>query len=186
MLGSFFVSTAFASLSVALITKRQDANDTVGTNLYNCHDNCGWSYFSLNPHICIVKAEVDVSQSGEAILEEEIAGFCGSTIFSTDYAACLQCSGPDNEDIWQYYGPYLTAGAVECGSSTVPLSGTQADVATALPAQNASTPASTASATVAGTSSISGSSAITSTSSTSSTSIVSVCILVLQKWQQHC
>ncbi|TAQ88656.1 hypothetical protein B7494_g3000 [Chlorociboria aeruginascens] len=118
------VSTAYAAFPKDRFFRRQDANDTVGTNLYNCHDNCG-----------------------EAILEEEVAGFCNTTIFAQDYASCLQCSGPDNEDIWQYYGPYLTAGAIECGSATAPLSGTQPDVATALLAQNTSSTATAATAT---------------------------------------
>jgi len=61
---------------------------------------------------------------GEAILQEEVAGFCNSSIFSCDYANCLRCAGPDNENIWEYYGPYLTSGAAECGSATTPLTGT--------------------------------------------------------------
>ncbi|TGO12602.1 hypothetical protein BTUL_0085g00120 [Botrytis tulipae] len=115
-LAGLLAPTVLATLPEALIVKRQDEDNAVGTNSYNCHDNCG-----------------------EAILESEIDGFCNTTIFSTDYAACLQCSGEDNEDIWQYYGPYLTVAAVECGSSTVPLTGTQADVATAMLAQNVTT-----------------------------------------------
>jgi hypothetical protein len=43
-LSSLLASTAFAtlhSLPAPLIAKRQNPNDTVGTNLYNCHNNCG-------------------------------------------------------------------------------------------------------------------------------------------------
>ncbi|TEY67399.1 hypothetical protein BOTCAL_0127g00130 [Botryotinia calthae] len=138
-LAGLLVPTVLATLPETLVVKRQDEDNAVGTNSYNCHDNCG-----------------------EAILESEIDGFCNTTIFSTDYAACLQCSGEDNEDIWQYYGPYLTVAAVECGSSTVPSTGTQAGVATAMLAQNVTTTASGATATVAS------NSATTTTASSSS------------------
>lgn len=118
--------------------------------------------------------EIDTNlQIGEAILESEIDGFCNTTIFSTDYAACLQCSGEDNEDIWQYYGPYLTVAAVECGSSTVPLTGTQADVATAMLAQNVTTTASGATATVASNSATTTAASSSSESASSSESTAS-------------
>ncbi|RDW85239.1 hypothetical protein BP6252_02829 [Coleophoma cylindrospora] len=122
-LGSLLTASVSASADPEWkIVRRQDGNESVavGTNLYNCHDNCG-----------------------EAILEEEVDGYCNSTIFSTDYAACLQCAGSDNEDIWQYYGPYLTEGAAACGSSTAPLSGTQANVTSAIAAQTEASAAST-------------------------------------------
>ncbi|KAF7916429.1 uncharacterized protein EAE98_010728 [Botrytis deweyae] len=144
-LAGLLAPTVLATLPEALIVKRQDEDNAVGTNSYNCHDNCG-----------------------EAILESEIDGFCNTTIFSTDYAACLQCSGEDNEDIWQYYGPYLTVAAVECGSSTVPLTGTQADVATAMLAQNVTTTASGATATVSSNFATTTAAAFSSESTTSS------------------
>ncbi|KAF7904021.1 hypothetical protein EAF00_001355 [Botryotinia globosa] len=159
----FITSIIKVEALAALIVKRQDEVNAVGTNSYNCHDNCG-----------------------EAILESEIDGFCNTKIFSTDYAACLQCSGEDNEDIWQYYGPYLTVAAVECGSSTVPLSGTQADVATAMLAQNFTTTTGGAAATVASnsatttavaSSSDSTASSGSASSSTATGSSASACIL---------
>ncbi|KAF7918418.1 uncharacterized protein EAE97_011873 [Botrytis byssoidea] len=149
-LAGLLAPTVLATLQEALIVRLQDEDNAVGTNSYNCHDNCG-----------------------EAILESEIDGFCNTTIFSTDYAACLQCSGEDNEDIWQYYGPYLTVAAVECGSSTVPLTGTQADVATAMLAQNGTTTASGAAATVASNSATTTAAASTSASASSSDSTAS-------------
>ncbi|KAF7957388.1 hypothetical protein EAE96_002973 [Botrytis aclada] len=145
-LAGLLAPTVLATLPEAFVVKRQDEDNAVGTNSYNCHDNCG-----------------------EAILESEIDGFCNTTIFSTDYAACLQCSGEDNEDIWQYYGPYLTVAAVECGSSTVPLTGTQADVATAMLAQNVTTTASGATSTVASNSATTTAAASSSGSTSSST-----------------
>ncbi|KAK6606791.1 hypothetical protein H4I96_02201 [Botrytis cinerea] len=149
-LAGLLAPTVLATLPEALVVKRQDEDNAVGTNSYNCHDNCG-----------------------EAILESEIDGFCNTTIFSTDYAACLQCSGEDNEDIWQYYGPYLTVAAVECGSSTVPLTGTQADVATAMLAQNVTTTASGATATVASNSATTTAASSSSESASSSESTAS-------------
>ncbi|KAM0147056.1 hypothetical protein ACHAQE_010444 [Botrytis cinerea] len=149
-LAGLLAPTVLATLPEALVVKRQDEDNAVGTNSYNCHDNCG-----------------------EAILESEIDGFCNTTIFSTDYAACLQCSGEDNEDIWQYYGPYLTVAAVECGSSTVPLTGTQADVATAMLAQNVTITASGATATVASNSATTTAASSSSGSASSSESTAS-------------
>lgn len=40
-LTSVLISTVYGALPEALLFQRQDVNDTVGTNLYNCHDNCG-------------------------------------------------------------------------------------------------------------------------------------------------
>jgi len=43
LLNAFILATIVTSVSASfpaeLLVKRQ--NDTVGTNLYNCHDNCG-------------------------------------------------------------------------------------------------------------------------------------------------
>ena len=37
------VTSVSASLPGELLVKRQ--NDTIGTNLYNCHDNCGKEFY---------------------------------------------------------------------------------------------------------------------------------------------
>ncbi|KAI1448091.1 hypothetical protein F5Y02DRAFT_334354 [Annulohypoxylon stygium] len=98
---------------IARLLKRQDP----GTPAYNCHDNCG-----------------------QAIIQgRNSADVCNDEIFLTDYKNCLQCSGPDNQDIWQYYGTTLTKDASPCGLSTTPLSGTQPDVGAAIPAGSSST-----------------------------------------------
>ncbi|KAI0898441.1 hypothetical protein F4806DRAFT_458399 [Annulohypoxylon nitens] len=98
---------------IARLLKRQDP----GTPAYNCHDNCG-----------------------QAIIQgRNSADVCNDEIFLTDYKNCLQCSGPDNQDIWQYYGTTLTKDASPCGLSTTPLSGTQPDVGEAIPAGSSST-----------------------------------------------
>ncbi|KAF3901436.1 hypothetical protein ABW21_db0202600 [Orbilia brochopaga] len=82
-----------------------------GTPAYNCHDNCG-----------------------QAITASRKDGHCQNDAFLTDYANCLQCSGPDNQDIWKYYSFTLTGAGSECGLSTTPLSGPQPDVGPAVSA----------------------------------------------------
>ncbi|KAI2640629.1 hypothetical protein GGS26DRAFT_539094 [Hypomontagnella submonticulosa] len=92
----------------ARLLKRQDP----GSPSYNCHDNCG-----------------------QAIIQgRNSADVCHDDVFLTDYKNCLQCAGPDNQDIWQYYGTTLTKDATPCGLSTTPLSGKQPDVGPAVPA----------------------------------------------------
>ncbi|KAI0851535.1 hypothetical protein F5Y00DRAFT_12179 [Daldinia vernicosa] len=96
----------------ARLLKRQDP----GSPSYNCHDNCG-----------------------QAIIQgRNSEDVCNDDIFLADYKACLQCAGPDNEDIWQYYGNALTKSASSCGLSTSPLSGEQPDVGPAVPAGSSS------------------------------------------------
>ncbi|KAH8801714.1 hypothetical protein F5884DRAFT_525269 [Xylogone sp. PMI_703] len=127
-----------------------------GTPAYNCHDNCG-----------------------EAILEARNGGdICNDNIFLTDYKYCLQCAGPDNQDIWQFYGPSLTPTASGCGLSTTPLSGKQADVPPALPAASASTASSAAASSAVASSSTtsaepSSAPAATTSTTTSSTEAIS-------------
>lgn len=59
------------------------------------------------------------------MLEVENGDVCDDSIFLTDYAACLSCSGSDNLDIWKYYGPQLTSAAAACGLETTPAAGVQ-------------------------------------------------------------
>ncbi|KAF2179498.1 hypothetical protein K469DRAFT_674040 [Zopfia rhizophila CBS 207.26] len=86
----------------AALLKRQEP----GTPAYNCHDNCGTA-------ITISKASSDV---------------CKDDAFLANYKNCIQCAGPDNVNIWRYYGGTLGAAGSECGLSTTPLSGKQPDV----------------------------------------------------------
>ncbi|KAF2683346.1 hypothetical protein K458DRAFT_368570 [Lentithecium fluviatile CBS 122367] len=102
-----FIAAVGTSLHVeghnfASLLKRQEP----GTPAYNCHDNCGTA-------ITISKAGGDV---------------CSNDVFLFDYRNCLQCAGPDNYNIWRYYGGSLNSVAVECGLDTEPLSGEQDDV----------------------------------------------------------
>ncbi|KAI5862078.1 hypothetical protein GGS23DRAFT_103769 [Durotheca rogersii] len=101
------------------LLKRQDP----GTPAYNCHDNCG-----------------------QAIIQaRNSADVCNDNIFLTNYGNCLQCSGPDNVNIWRFYGTSLSRAAEPCGLSTEPLAGVQPDVGPAIPAgSNAGSTSSTA------------------------------------------
>ncbi|KAI4868597.1 hypothetical protein F4820DRAFT_409854 [Hypoxylon rubiginosum] len=130
-LGAIVAATAVSASAdelqlFARLLKRQEP----GTPAYNCHDNCG-----------------------QAIIQgRSSADVCNDEIFLSDYQACLQCSGPDNEDIWKYYGGTLSTSAASCGLSTTPLSGEQPDVGPATPAGSAVT--STSEATSEATSSV--------------------------------
>lgn len=91
---------------------------------------------------------------------------CNDTTFINDYDNCLQCSGPDNQDIWQYYGPELNTTAAACGFSTTPLNGTQDAVDLPITASN-STAACTAAQESNSTSTSSSTGSAASASSTS-------------------
>ncbi|KAF2259201.1 hypothetical protein CC78DRAFT_537263 [Lojkania enalia] len=96
--------------------KRQEP----GTPAYNCHDNCGTA--------------ITISKSGSDV--------CSNEAFLTNYQNCIQCSGPDNENIWRYYGGTLGPIGSECGLESEPLSGEQEDVGPAIhPGASSSTTA---------------------------------------------
>ncbi|KAJ4300941.1 hypothetical protein N0V90_003030 [Kalmusia sp. IMI 367209] len=123
-----FIAAASASLIAedhfyATLLKRQDP----GTPEYNCHDNCGTA--------------ITVSKAG--------GDYCTNEVFLYDYKNCLQCAGPDNVDIWKYYGGTLTSNAGKCGLDTEPLSGKQADVGEAKhPGDSAGTSSAASSSSV--------------------------------------
>lgn len=48
---------------------------------------------------------------------------CNDAAFVEDYNSCLQCAGPDNFNIWRYYGATLSTAGARCGFSTEPESG---------------------------------------------------------------
>ncbi|KAG4442027.1 hypothetical protein IFR05_002495 [Cadophora sp. M221] len=79
------------------LLKRQEP----GTPLYECHSACG-----------------------TAITLSRGPSPCTDSAFLSDYADCLVCSGPDNFNIWRYYGGTLTTAGSACGLSTTPASGT--------------------------------------------------------------
>ncbi|KAI1083135.1 hypothetical protein F5B20DRAFT_528709 [Whalleya microplaca] len=148
------ISLAIAATTVSASTeelqffsrllKRQEP----GSPAYNCHDNCG-------------QAIIQARNSKDV---------CTDETFLTDYKNCLQCSGPDNEDIWQYYGNTLTKSAQPCGLSTTPLTGDQPDVGAAVAAGSSasttagtSSPSPSGSGTTAATTATSGSTVATTT-----------------------
>ncbi|RYP04534.1 hypothetical protein DL764_004396 [Monosporascus ibericus] len=99
---------------ISRLLKRQEP----GTPAYNCHDNCG-----------------------QAVLQGRNSDdVCTDDVFLANYENCLQCSGPDNVDIWRYYGNSLTTAAEPCGLPTTPLSGEQPDVGAAISAGSSASP----------------------------------------------
>ncbi|RYP39991.1 hypothetical protein DL767_001925 [Monosporascus sp. MG133] len=123
-LGAIIVaSIASASTDELQLISRLLKRQEPGTPAYNCHDNCG-----------------------QAILQARNSDdVCTDDVFLTNYQNCLQCSGPDNVDIWRYYGNSLTTAAEPCGRPTTPLSGEQPDVGPAIPAGSSASPTTTTS-----------------------------------------
>ncbi|KAH9222429.1 hypothetical protein DL95DRAFT_454440 [Leptodontidium sp. 2 PMI_412] len=120
------------------LLKRQEP----GTPLYECHSACG-----------------------TAITLSRGPSPCTDNVFLTDYADCLVCSGPDNFNIWRYYGGTLTTAGSACGLSTTPVSGTPTTSSTSGP---------TTESTIAlepGTATTSSTSALTPTSESTTTPV---------------
>ncbi|PVI05622.1 hypothetical protein DM02DRAFT_610604 [Periconia macrospinosa] len=139
MVATRFIILAIASLVSATLPeehyfasllKRQEP----GSPAYNCHDNCGSA-------ITLSKAGGDV---------------CKNEAFTTNYKNCLQCSGPDNFNIWRMYGNTLSKVGQGCGLSTTPVAGKQPDVG---PAQHAAGGASSSSSSAPATPSSAGTTA---------------------------
>ena len=78
--------------------------------------------------------------TGQAIIQARNGGdgVCTDDAFVSNYENCLQCSGPDNVDIWRFYGNSLSRAGESCGLPTTPLSGEQPDVGPAIPAGGSS------------------------------------------------
>ncbi|KAI1164811.1 hypothetical protein F5B18DRAFT_225932 [Nemania serpens] len=72
-----------------------------GSPAFNCHQACGQAVLQ-------VRSSEDV---------------CGDAVFLSNYNSCLECAGPDNIDIWKYYGTALSGAAGRCGLPTTPESG---------------------------------------------------------------
>ncbi|KAJ4333362.1 hypothetical protein N0V87_007653 [Didymella glomerata] len=106
------ITSLIAAASATGLVAREDAyfasllkRQEPGTPAYNCHDNCG-----------------------SAITLSRGADPCNNAVFVTDYNNCLKCSGPDNYNIWRYYGGTLSSTGEKCGLGTEPLAGKQDDV----------------------------------------------------------
>ncbi|KAK8076318.1 dynactin arp1 p25 subunit [Apiospora phragmitis] len=110
----------------AHFAKRQQMPEP-GTPAYNCHDNCGKFCQSI------------IASRGEDP--------CYDKTFLTDYAVCLSCAGPDNYDIWMYYGSALSKTASSCVLPTTPSTEKTTDVPLSIPAAksaSAANPSTTA------------------------------------------
>ncbi|KAF3005845.1 hypothetical protein E8E13_008759 [Curvularia kusanoi] len=108
----FLVVASLVVASSASLITRQDAlltsllkRQEPSTPAYNCHDNCG-----------------------SAIKLSRVADPCNNAVFIADYNNCIKCSGPDNYNIWRYYGGSLSSTGAKCGLDTEPVSGKQEDV----------------------------------------------------------
>ncbi|KAG6365724.1 hypothetical protein INS49_007335 [Diaporthe citri] len=130
-----------------ILAKRQ--NESVGSPSYNCHDNCG-------------QAIIEVRNCNATICDDEV--------FQTNYKNCLQCAGPDNEDIWKYYGESIETAAASCGLDTEPLGGQQESVGTAVVASNSTSACEAAAAAGSESSSPSASASSTGASASASAS----------------
>lgn len=159
-------STMSAAKFVGIL-ERQELSP--GSALYNCHNNCG----TCHPTLLTWCATLLTLSIGQALLEAQIClHVCRNKIFLTNYATCQACAGPDNDNIWQYYGSDLAAYASSCGLSTSYLNGPQANATQAMEASNST--AACAAATVAvATPTASSTASATSAASTADTSSVS-------------
>lgn len=92
---TYFYLSVFLPLALAIPSPQEP-----GTPKYECHANCGNT-------ISLVKAN-----SAPAI--------CDLAEFVEGYNACLQCAGPDEFDIWQYYGRSLSPVGKACGLPSEP------------------------------------------------------------------
>ncbi|CBX90359.1 predicted protein [Plenodomus lingam JN3] len=113
-IGAATSTAAFSDDSLfASLLKRQEP----GSAAYNCHDNC-------------------------ALSQSKLPSPCTSSPFLANYANCLQCSGPDNHNIWRYYGRSLAGAGERCGLEVEPKSGVQGEVGAAVKGEGGSVSAS--------------------------------------------
>jgi hypothetical protein len=104
------------SLFAALL-KRQEP----GTPAYACHEACGTFIRFL------AGSRITNTHTGTAITLSKGADPCTNAGFTTQYDACLQCAGPDDVNIWRYYGGTLGKAGAACGLDTQPRAGPQSD-----------------------------------------------------------
>ncbi|KAF1920201.1 hypothetical protein BDU57DRAFT_525338 [Ampelomyces quisqualis] len=130
MFVSRLLLTGFVALASASSLHADDAyfatllkRQAPGTPSFNCHDNCG-----------------------TAITLSRQTDKCDNVAFKSNYANCLQCSGPDNYNIWRMYGNTLSSAGASCGLATEPLAGKQSDVGPAVHASSSSSAAASGSA----------------------------------------
>ncbi|KAJ3575588.1 hypothetical protein NPX13_g3977 [Xylaria arbuscula] len=101
-----------------------------GSATYSCHEACGKHCRHPLPHISRHKTSPSLTSfndaTGGAITQSRASDDpCNDEVFLNDYSACLECAGPDNEDIWKYYGETLSSVAEICGLRTSPEGGSE-------------------------------------------------------------
>ena len=75
---------------------------------------------------------------GQAVIQDrESDDICSNEDFLSNYRNCIQCAGPDNVGIWQYYGDTLSDVGEKCDLATEPEDGKKDDVGPAIPAETA-------------------------------------------------
>ncbi|KAH8592736.1 hypothetical protein B0O99DRAFT_228757 [Bisporella sp. PMI_857] len=121
------------------LLKRQEP----GTPLYACHEDCG-----------------------NSITLSRTSNYCANPDFLSQYQSCLECAGPDNFNIWRYYGGTLTTAGSACGLSTTPLSGSASSSSVSTPAPISTSTINEPPAEVTTTSSSSGAEASSTAEST--------------------
>ncbi|KAF2969109.1 hypothetical protein GQX73_g4450 [Xylaria multiplex] len=97
----------------ANLLKRQEP----GSAAYSCHEACGQA--------------ITQARSSEDV--------CSDDVFLDDYNSCLKCAGPENTDIWKYYGGTLSGIGEGCGLSTTPEGSESNDGESTTPAGSTST-----------------------------------------------
>ncbi|KAI0508439.1 hypothetical protein F5B22DRAFT_620604 [Xylaria bambusicola] len=86
---SVIATIGYDHLLFVNLVSRQDP----GSAAYSCHEDCGGA-------ITQARTSEDV---------------CHDNVFLDDYNNCLKCAGPENENIWKYYGETLSSIGESCG-----------------------------------------------------------------------
>ncbi|OSS54178.1 hypothetical protein B5807_01496 [Epicoccum nigrum] len=143
IVAQFFVACLVALACGSLVT-RQDASLTslreFGAGFSNCRGNwCVVGSVRLEIMLMLSSATmlsiwvlylVCISRYHVQALSNAHAAHCTEQAFVWYYNNCLQCSGPDNYNIWQCYSKmeHLNSAGASCGLGTTPLPGKQNDV----------------------------------------------------------
>jgi hypothetical protein len=127
MLVAYFIS---GFIALASATTQQDAlfaallkRQEPGTPAFACHEACGMFNTSL--------VSTQLTHPGTAVTLSKGGDACQNTEFTTRYNDCLKCAGPDNVNIWRYYGGTLGKAGAACGLDTQPGKGSQSGASSA-------------------------------------------------------
>jgi hypothetical protein len=140
IVAQFFVACLVALACGSLVTRQDASPPSLQERWYNCRANwCVVGSVRLETMLMFSSAtmlsvcllyQVCISHCHIPALSNAYAAFCTEPAFTWYYKNCLQCSGPDNFNAWQYYSEmhHLDSAGASCGLSTTPLSGKQPDV----------------------------------------------------------